>query len=104
MTPEKKHKWLLALTQGNYSQGRRILRNDYKTYCCLGVLCDISPEAGKWNGSLFEKVMLTLPSDLAIGMPCPIFRNPTSPEVLLNGEYEQLAALNDRGYPFCTIA
>lgn len=41
-------KWVLALRSGKYQQGKRYLRRDTDSYCCLGVLCDIS-ETGKWK-------------------------------------------------------
>lgn len=41
MNPEIKAKWLEALRSGEYQQGRRSLHAD-GSYCCLGVLCDIS--------------------------------------------------------------
>lgn len=40
MNPEIKQKWLDALTNGTYKQGRKALRIKDE-YCCLGVLCDL---------------------------------------------------------------
>jgi len=34
--------WVEALRSGKYKQGRKALRNIDDSYCCLGVLCDIS--------------------------------------------------------------
>lgn len=48
LKPEVKTAWLEALRSGRYKQGRGQLFNSSKlmslenTYCCLGVLCDIS--------------------------------------------------------------
>lgn len=38
-------KWVKALRSGKYKQGRKALRNIVNdSYCCLGVLCDISKQ------------------------------------------------------------
>jgi hypothetical protein len=39
-TQEIKDKWIAALTNGEYKQGKGYLRLG-DTYCCLGVLCEI---------------------------------------------------------------
>jgi hypothetical protein len=49
MNPEIKTQWVNALRSGDYKQGRLKLTNvegDEKTYCCLGVLCDLAVKAG----------------------------------------------------------
>ena len=49
MTPELKQKWVDALRSGKYRQGREYLhrkRDSEDTYCCLGVLHDVS--GGEW--------------------------------------------------------
>jgi hypothetical protein len=49
MTQELKTKWLTALRSGEYKQGIGVLRSaESDSYCCLGVLCDIS-ELGTWH-------------------------------------------------------
>lgn len=49
MNPELKEKWLKALRSNNYKQGTGCLRHKaQETFCCLGVLCDISGE-GDWE-------------------------------------------------------
>lgn len=53
LTPEFKARWLAALRDGSYRQGRMALRkpvNDHAwSYCCLGVACDLTrPE--EWRG------------------------------------------------------
>lgn len=40
-------KWVAALRSGQYTQGKEMLRKG-DTYCCLGVLCDLSKK-GKWK-------------------------------------------------------
>jgi len=49
MNPELKAKWIAALRSGDYRQGRGMLKSVYRedTYCCLGVLCDVSG-MGRW--------------------------------------------------------
>ena len=50
-----KSKWLRALRSGKYNQGTgalcyRVSGTDEKSYCCLGVLCDVlDPTA--WKGT-----------------------------------------------------
>lgn len=52
LNPEVKAQWRSALRSGEYSQGRDFLRFK-EVYCCLGVLCEISPIAGSryWDES-----------------------------------------------------
>lgn len=51
MNEAVKKKWLEALRNGEFAQGRGRLR-DGDTYCCLGVLCELyrrdNPEYGHW--------------------------------------------------------
>lgn len=47
MDQELKQRWLTALRSGDYQQGRGRLKTHRDTYCCLGVLCDVS-ELGEW--------------------------------------------------------
>ena len=46
MNPELKAKWLAALRSGEYKQAKSVL-NTGDSFCCLGVLCDISG-MGRW--------------------------------------------------------
>lgn len=48
MNAELKAKWLAALRSGEYVQGEGRLRGEGNSYCCLGVLCDISG-LGDWS-------------------------------------------------------
>lgn len=52
MDAKVKAEWIQALRSGNYSQGPgRLVRRDEgsgkESYCCLGVLCEISPVVKK---------------------------------------------------------
>lgn len=45
MKKELRDAWVTALRSGNYAQGRKRLRsNTREAFCCLGVLCEISPD------------------------------------------------------------
>jgi hypothetical protein len=55
-------KWVKALRSGKYKQGHGALiemqgeeRKKIKTYCCLGVLCDVSG-LGRWTKTYKYKV------------------------------------------------
>ena len=53
MDEELKANWLRALRSGKYKQGMGYLRSttsedEPDSFCCLGVLCDISNE-GDWE-------------------------------------------------------
>jgi hypothetical protein len=41
MKKDVAEKWVAALRSGNYKQGTGRLRNNDKSFCCLGVLCDV---------------------------------------------------------------
>jgi hypothetical protein len=47
MKREVAEQWVAALRSGKYKQGRNYL-NSNGSYCCLGVLCDISKQ-GDWT-------------------------------------------------------
>lgn len=47
-----KEKWIKALESGEYKQGQGVLVRGYqdnKTFCCLGVLCDITDSRLRQN-------------------------------------------------------
>lgn len=51
MNQEVRHEWAAALRSGEYKQGRMALTREAipgtpKTYCCLGVLCDVMVKRG----------------------------------------------------------
>lgn len=41
MNEKIKKKWLKALRSGDYKQCRNKLTSNLKSFCCLGVLCDV---------------------------------------------------------------
>jgi hypothetical protein len=97
-----KKKWLKALRSGEYKQGGGRLRSGNK-YCCLGVLCDLTPEV-KWVTNIVDasarylvesgtqQVFGFLPVDLREKLGI-------SPD-----EQKELSLLNDNGYTFEEIA
>lgn len=100
MNPEVKAKWLEALRSGEYEQGKGELRRG-DTYCCLGVLCNIS-QLGRWNpydsGAYSFNVDSNLP---AFGML------PKSISVwseLFVDNQNRLGQMNDGGASFPEIA
>ena len=104
-------KWAKALESGRYKQGKRALRtrtdNGKLSYCCLGVLCNIT-KTTKWkhnndspHGSLYGEAGI-LPTEIAkkVGM------NTASPVLMSEtGVVSTLVTLNDKmGYTFKQIA
>ena len=48
MTPNRKKNWLAALRSGKYRHGAdQMFNRRENTYCCLGVLAEISPGIAK---------------------------------------------------------
>jgi len=44
MDPKHKTRWLKALRSGKYGQAQEQLYGGDNTYCCLGVLCEVTPQ------------------------------------------------------------
>lgn len=58
MKPEIKEKWLAALKSGKYKQGKHALcrtNDDEKSFCCLGVLCDLHRKTKKKKGFIWQQ-------------------------------------------------
>jgi hypothetical protein len=88
MNPEVKAGWIAALRSGKYEQGKSYLHRGNE-YCCLGVLCEITPTvegvnpvtieddysrnyfttAYKYNGKFFDS---TITYDLAADLGLPV--------------------------------
>jgi hypothetical protein len=99
MNPEIKAKWLEALRSGKYKQAEgRLKVND--TFCCLGVLCDISG-LSKWDGDYYLNCVSVLPDEVAewsgLGDKSPNVKE-------ASGRNRSLAGLNDDGNSFKEIA
>lgn len=58
-------KWAKALRSGKYKQGKYALKNMDNTFCCLGVLCDISGK-GEWTPDGAGEYKYSLPGDGAV--------------------------------------
>lgn len=48
LRPEVKTAWLAALRSGDYKQTSGMLQSEDGSFCCLGVLCDLSSQ-GSWS-------------------------------------------------------
>jgi hypothetical protein len=113
MKPEVKKLWVAALRSGKYTKGVGYLKAEQEDsleigYCCLGVLCEISPYPSErhpgghcfdWKGH-----MSYLPPDVQewAGLTHPSTNNPRVP---WRGEYASLADINDNtDTTFDTIA
>jgi hypothetical protein len=77
MKAEAKKQWVEALRSGKYRRGKSLLSPDGKTFCCLGVLCEIN------NVKFAIGITAFLPEkfEREVGLPREI--------------QEQLASLND---------
>ena len=98
-----KAQWVAALRSGKYKQGKHRLRSDADEFCCLGVLCDISP-AARWNGTRAVGDSGGIEDASIIDLPRSVQHwagLPTTGPVVKRGS---LSALNDQGVPFSEIA
>jgi len=70
MRPEAKEAWIKALRSGEYEQGECYLKqtNGKPKYCCLGVLCEITPDFSwgvKGEDDWTDPETATLPKQVA---------------------------------------
>ena len=56
-------KWVKALRSGDYVQFKGVLNEPGEGFCCLGVLCDIYPNA-EWEGTKFLGQNYELPDEV----------------------------------------
>ena len=123
MNKEIKQKWLEALRSGEYKQGKTRLHNTTdKTFCCLGVLCEVAIKEGvkldtlevdaetygtdqpyrKYKCISYAGESTVLPDTVIAwaGLPdCNPSINKASPNT-----HDSLASINDRGVDFLAIA
>lgn len=96
-------KWVKALRSGEFNQGQNSLRDKASdTYCCLGVLCAISPFANnytKMSDGDGAKNCFT-PTKVADWAGLEV----SNPTVEVDGETRTLAGLNDVGISFERLA
>ena len=105
MNPKIKERWLEALRNGDYEQGKRRLKQG-DNYCCLGVLCDILKDevGGKWVNNRFEvedKIRFGCLPDKVVNY-CQL--DYKLPLVKIDNNEISLSELNDTGYTFNEIA
>ena len=97
MKQEVKEQWLKALRSGEYKQTRTQLKLDSfgrVSYCCLGVLCDISG-VNSWYGVYYGSEGFFLPGEVADWAEL----TPMEREAMAS-----FATLNDTGSTFEEIA
>lgn len=81
-----KKKWIKALRSGKYNQGTGCLKDfENKTFCCLGVLCDIA------GGRIIKNMQF--PSETFVKKMQLSFK-----------DMKLLADMNDEGSSFKVIA
>lgn len=77
MNTEVKEKWVAALRSGGYTQGYESLKFE-KTFCCLGVLCDLflkeHPDNAKWNCYEFEVKINKVEEKESLNLPDAVLR------------------------------
>lgn len=99
MDQDLKAKWVAALRSGKYEQGKWALNSNNK-FCCLGVLCDISPDVhpvGEVKGDVIYKYA----NNEQVSYLPPAFGD----NIGLDYEAEEtLSRMNDRGNSFSEIA
>ena len=95
-----------SLRSGNYEQGTQFLRSGTE-YCCLGVLCDLYI---KENGGLKWERVEDCDIDVLVGEDQPQIvvswagLPEPSPDIVVDGNTDCIAAYNDNGAPFSVIA
>jgi len=107
MISEVKTKWLESLRSGDYSQGTNKLF-DGKSYCCLGVLCDLYQKQSnqQWDqkASEFELTESFYCNDQSEVLSDDVANwaglDSNNPTVLNESSRVPLAELNDSGYTF----
>ena len=109
MKKEIADQWVTALRSGNYKQTKERLHRTDNTFCCLGVLCDISG-LGVWeSANLVDGIMYTTKGGQTVGFPPEDVRdwagiNSVSGCIHLDSGLTSLATLNDNGATFEEIA
>lgn len=110
MNPEIKASWIAALRSGEYQQGLGVLRSSDNKYCCLGVLCDLAAKAGigKWAPAWYRHRATAFDFDFdGDYQVLPPSVQDWAGLMTPNGEFgikDDLAGLNDTGFPFAAIA
>lgn len=95
MNPEVKKVWINELRSGRYRQTDGALRKG-RSYCCLGVLCDLS-KAAKWTPTSWGEGVYDGSSGI---LPFSVGEWAD----LSDGQQGDLAEMNDNGATFAEIA
>lgn len=106
MDAKVKGEWVAALRSGKYRQGQHCLsRRDnskHVRYCCLGVLCEITPDVKRVRPNPFrgdhEYVFEGASSDTEL--PSPLRQSMG----ITRTQEGDLINMNDDGQPFSQIA
>lgn len=125
MNPEVKALWLDALESGEYVQTQKFLRNGEKSFCCLGVLCDLYLKSGGTGCWVSDSADGIHPAGFHMETPRVKTHHGLPPEVqawsgvsdglgyvgssttlprVVELPCRTLAHLNDNGYTFAEIA
>ncbi len=103
MKKEVMELWVAALRSGKYKQAKNRLR-DGDSFCCLGVLCDISG-IGTWKQNLFTtNDGQTCSNVLSPAVQAYSGINFECGRLIITNDTTQLAILNDSGKSFEEIA
>jgi len=110
MNEEISEQWVEALRSGKYQQTRGGLRRFKEdTYCCLGVLCDIS-KIGEWkhigDNTLYDYSISTLPLQQAL-LPESVMKwagMNTRAGYVPGEKHKGVVIQNDKGIEFEQIA
>jgi hypothetical protein len=99
--------WVEALRSGEYKQTKEALKRKSGGMCCLGVLCDLAGE--EWNPCPTSegKILPVGASSHVATKKAMAFVGLRGPSGVIKGgnsEFFDLAAMNDAGKRFKTIA
>jgi hypothetical protein len=101
-----KTKWLEALRSGEYKQGQGALQTSDKTFCCLGVLCEVQGINSRLTGGYaFESapvVVYDFEADRRSGST--VYAEEYESAGLSNRAIHELIEQNDNGKSFIEIA
>lgn len=103
-----KKKWVEALLSGKYIQGHGYLRTSDDKFCCLGVLCDLAVKEGVIPKETKDRDISFLYAGSSAFLPTAVVEWSGLPHADSDKDgrltTESLAADNDGGVPFSTIA
>lgn len=103
MDAQLKAKWVEALRSGDYQQGMNYLRRG-NSFCCLGVLCDIS-QRGDWTRDEEDPVPGTMKYKVGNNASCQYLSWALRNDYGLDGFFlEEVMKRNDEGDKFSAIA